>query len=278
MSETETTQPEATAESPPASTETVSAESSVSSEVSFMDSLPEDLRGEPSLKNFTDAAGLAKSYVHAQKMIGADKLSLPGKSATDEEWNHVYEKLGRPDAPDKYAFKDIEGFSEPDLEHFKQIAHGAGLNGKQAEHMAKAFAEKASSEILGKEEQTEAIRNEGKAELEKEYGKAFEQKMKLAKNAAQQLGSLDLLDEVQLSDGRLLGDHPAIIRLFVNLASQMGEDQILGEPQDMIMTPEEANRKLMEITAKDTPYWDRMHPQHNFYVQEALSLREHMVG
>ena len=65
---------------------------------------------------------------------------------------------------------------------------------------------------------------------------------------------------------------------IVNLASQMGEDQILGEPQDMIMKPEEANRKLMEITAKDTPYWDRMHPQHNFYVQEALSLREHMVG
>ncbi|MEW9503600.1 hypothetical protein, partial [Jeotgalibacillus marinus] len=35
--------------------------------VGFLDSLPEDLRMEPSLRNFTDPASLAKSYVHAQR-------------------------------------------------------------------------------------------------------------------------------------------------------------------------------------------------------------------
>jgi hypothetical protein len=50
--------------------------------VGFLDSLPEDLRMEPSLRNFTDPASLAKSYVHAQRMIGADKIPLPGKTAT----------------------------------------------------------------------------------------------------------------------------------------------------------------------------------------------------
>ena len=81
---------------------------------SFIDTLPEDLRGEPSLRNFTDTAGLAKSYVHAQKMIGVDKLPLPGKSATDEEWNNVYERLGRPNAPTEYDFESVEGIADPD--------------------------------------------------------------------------------------------------------------------------------------------------------------------
>tara|TARA_R100001443_G_scaffold15093_3_gene24913 strand:- start:218 stop:1027 length:810 start_codon:yes stop_codon:yes gene_type:complete len=247
--------------------------------VHFINTLPEELQTEPSLRNFTDAAGLAKSYVHAQKMIGADKLPLPGKSATDEEWNNVYQKLGRPDAANQYDFKAVQGFDEPDLDAFKQIAYDTGLNGKQAERMAKSIAEKASTEISVQKEKTETLVKEGREELEKEYGKAFDQKMKLAKNAVNQLmGSTDLLDKVELADGRLLGDHPEVIRMFVGLASQMGEDTLEGETTDLIMTPQEANRKLMEVTAKDTPYWDKSHPQHDFYVQEALSLRDHMVG
>jgi len=62
--------------------------------VGFLDSLPEDLRNEPSLRLFSDPASLAKSYVHAQRMIGADKIPLPGKSATDDEWRQVYRCAG----------------------------------------------------------------------------------------------------------------------------------------------------------------------------------------
>ena len=101
--------------------------------------------------------------------------------------------------------------------------------------------------------------------------------MKMAKNAAVQLlGSTEPLDNIVLEDGRLLGDHPAIVKLFVQLADAMGEDSLEGEPQELIMTPQEANRKIMELMAKDTPYWDKSHPQHDFYVKEALALREHM--
>ena len=267
---------EETTQENPGSQEAPAAEAAP---VAFINTLPEELQTEPSLRNFTDAAGLAKSYVHAQKMIGADKLPLPGKSATDEEWNNVYQKLGRPNAADQYDFQAVQGFDEPDLAAFKQIAYDTGLNGKQAERMAKSLAEKATTEISGQQERTETLDSEGKEELQKEYGKAFSQKMSLAKNAVNQLmGSTELLDTVELSDGRLLGDHPDIIRMFVGLASQMGEDTLEGETNDLIMTPEEANRKLMEVTAKDTPYWDKTHPQHDFYVKEASMLHEHMAG
>ena len=62
--------------------------------IGFLDSLPEDLRGEPSLRTFTDPASLAKSYVNAQRMIGADKIPKPGKSWTDDQYNEFYNSVG----------------------------------------------------------------------------------------------------------------------------------------------------------------------------------------
>ena len=64
--------------------------------------------------------------------------------------------------------------------------------------------------------------------------------------------------------------------MFVGLANQMGEDTLEGETTDLIMTPDEARRELNQIIAKDTPYWDKTHPEHDYYTQKALELREHI--
>ena len=51
--------------------------------------IPEDIAGHRSLEHIQDVGALAKSYVNAQQMIGADKLAIPGKYATDEDWAEV---------------------------------------------------------------------------------------------------------------------------------------------------------------------------------------------
>ena len=61
----------------------------------FIDGLAEDIRNEPSLQNIQDVDQLAKGYVHEQRMVGADKIPLPNKHATDEDWNQFYSRLGR---------------------------------------------------------------------------------------------------------------------------------------------------------------------------------------
>ena len=38
-------------------------------EVNWRESLPEDLKEDPSLKSIQDVPGLAKSFIHAQKMV-----------------------------------------------------------------------------------------------------------------------------------------------------------------------------------------------------------------
>jgi hypothetical protein len=245
--------------------------------VGFLDSLPDDLRMEPSLRNFTDPASLAKSYVHAQRMIGADKIPLPGKSATDEDWANVWAKLGRPQAPSEYDVKfDGIPFADSEIEGFRQSAFEAGLNNRQVERMAKFLQETVTGADASRSEMTEKAVYAAEQELRQEFGQAFEQRMALAYNAATQLlGDASLLDEVQLSDGRMLGDHPQVVRMFAKLAEQIGEDKLLGETSELIMTPQEANQRITEMTRRDSPYWDKLHPEHDTYVDEVLRLRDY---
>ena len=246
--------------------------------VGFLDSLPEDLRGEPSLRNFTDPAALAKSYVHAQRMIGADKIPLPGKSATDEDWANVWARLGRPEAPDKYELQfENPVFSDQELEGFRKSAFEAGLNNRQVERMAKFLEETVTGANMSRSEMAEKAVYEAEQELRQEFGQAFEQRMGLAYKAANQLlGDASMLDEVELSDGRKLGDHPQVVRMFAKLAEQIGEDQLLGESSELIMTPQEATQRITEMTRRDSPYWDKLHPEHDTYVDEVLRLREYV--
>jgi hypothetical protein len=51
---------------------------------------------------------------------------------------------------------------------------------------------------------------------------------------------------------------------------------LLGESTELVMTPADAQQKISEITRQGTPYWDKFHPEHRQYVDEALRLREYM--
>ena len=69
--------------------------------VSWRDSLPDDIKGNTSLEKFSDVSTLAKSYINAESMIGKDKMVVPGVNTTEDEWNDIYTKLGRPSTPDE---------------------------------------------------------------------------------------------------------------------------------------------------------------------------------
>lgn len=259
------------------SQDVASASAAPAAPVGFLDSLPEDLRMEPSLRNFTDPASLAKSYVHAQRMIGADKIPLPGKSATDEDWANVWAKLGRPQSPDEYEVKfENPVFGEGELEGFRKSAFEAGLNNRQVDRITQFLEETVTGARSSRSEMTEKAVYEAEQELRQEFGQAFDQRMALAFNAATQLlGDASLLDEVQLADGRMLGDHPQIVRMFAKLAEQIGEDNLLGETSELIMTPQEAKQRIAEMSRLDGPYFDKMHPEHDAYVQEISRLFEY---
>ena len=246
--------------------------------ISFNETLPEEYRNEPSLRNFKDVGGLAKSYLSAQRMVGAEHIAKPSQSWTDDQWDQHYVHSGRPETSEGYEFRLDGQLADSTLEGFRDSAFKAGLSGKQAQSVAEFMDASLDQMATDRADQAETLRHEGEQELRQQYGKAYKQKLDLAIGAARQMlgDKVDILENVELSDGRLLGDHPEIIRMFSAFAEQIGEDNLIGETTEMVMTPDEAQRQLSEVTRRDGPYWDRDHPEREAYVQEALRLREYL--
>jgi hypothetical protein len=266
--------------------EAVDAQEVTQSVADWRDNIPEEIRGHSSLEHINDIGALAKSYVHAQQMVGADKVALPGKSATHDEWGEVYNKLGRPESPDGYEFSfnnmpEGAELSDDMVSWFKDTAHKVGMNPQQAQVMLDAYNEMqfSDAESIGVEAQARVEQTEG--ELRKEFGQAFDDRMALANGVLAEFGNPEIT-EVQLADGTMLGDNPEIIRMLANmgvyLRDKVGEDTLEGVKTNGGVTPDDAMQKLGEITAPNTPYWDARHPEHQWYVQEAMKWREYAAG
>ena len=69
-------------------------------------------------------------------MIGQDKVAIPNNNSTEEAWNEVYDKLGRPESAEKYnlSFKSEDfPLDEGQIKTFAEQSHKLGLNNKQAQ-------------------------------------------------------------------------------------------------------------------------------------------------
>ena len=243
--------------------------------------IPEEIRDHKSLAHFTDVGAMAKSLVNAQSMIGADKVAIPGKHATDEDWGEVWRKLGRPDSPDGYELVNEmpEGIEQNDdmLNWFRTTAHEIGMTPSQAQKMLGKYNQFLGTQIGADEGQVEQLRETTEIELKKEYGAAYADRITNGNAVMQEFGG-EGLTELQMADGRLLGDHPDIIKMMVNVSefinSKIGEDVLAGNKSSGGLTPDDAKAKLSDIRAPGSPYWDQRHPEHQFYVQEGLRYQE----
>jgi hypothetical protein len=234
--------------------------------------LSDEIRADKSLENIKDIQGLAKSYIHAQKMVGADKIPVPNKYATEDDWNEVYSKLGRPESPDGYSF-DTKGIDESGLKSFAEHAHKMGLLPQQANEMVKWYQGNVDATTQENNTKAEKARNDSVIALKKEYGQAYDNKLKAASAMAKQYIEPDVLN-LNMADGTKLGDHPSIIKAFASLSEKMGEDQFVNPSGPSYLTPEQLNKQIGELTATGSAYWDKNHPNHKTAVQEVLALRE----
>ena len=273
MAEEQTTAPEVQSEQP--------TEQPIQSEQSFVDTLPEDVRAEPSLKNFQDAGQLAKSYVHAQRMVGVDKISVPTKHATDEDWNQVFSKLGVPDSPDKYEVKYElqEGANETPVKNFISEAHKLNLLPHQVQGVLNYYSqlEQGAADTQQKDMELNKIENE--SSLRKEWGLAYDKKMNAANGVFKNFFATDLAD-VKLQDGTPLGNHPGFVRSLSEMASKFSEDS-MGTDQEESggITPAEADREIQKILGdQNHPYFLKNHPGHKAAVDEMFKLNNMKFG
>jgi len=238
-------------------------------------SLSDEIRNEKSLENISDIESLAKSFVHAQKLVGADKIPVPNKFATDEDWNKVYEKLGRPKSADEYKFNlpEDKTVDEAALKGFADQAHKLGLLPGQADGVVKFYNDMIGAELSNANSIATAAREKATTELKTEWGQAYDQKIAAANNVVRSVLP-DGFMSMNMEDGTKLGDNPVVIKAFAMLAEKMGEDKIVSSDGPMMMTPKALDKEINSLTAPGSAYWDKTHPAHKDAVAEVLALRE----
>lgn len=249
-------------------------------------SLPEEIRSHASLDSIEDVGALAKSYVHAQSMIGADKVVVPGKWATEDDWSEVWTKLGRPADADGYELKveTPEGV-EPDgemLSWFKSTAHANGLTPRQAQGLLAEYTQFTQGREQSTSGQIEQQQANAEQELRREWGEAYDNRLSVAKDVLAQFGSDELADTATTSGSTLFGNDPNVIRMLHKVGAyineRVSEDGLLGAKTTGMMAPDEAQAKLRELTAEGSPYWNNRAPEHDWYVEEALRMQEKLHG
>jgi len=244
--------------------------------VDFQSLIPEDYKEEKSLQNFSNMNDFVKSYLHSQKLVGADKIPVPNKMATDEDWKAVYDRLGRPETPDgyKYNLPKETKLEESTLKAFSEEAHKLGLLPKQAEGIINYYNSIAEQSEQAATVNEEAARAEAEAELRKEYGPAYDLKIAQARNLATNTFGQDFLRDTKLADGSVLGNHPQVVRAFADLASKMSEDGIVQGEAASAMTVKEIDGEIESLTQPGSAYWDKTHINHRKAVSEVQRLYE----
>jgi hypothetical protein len=245
-------------------------------QVDFQSLIPEDYKEEKSLQNFSNMNDFVKSYLHSQKLVGADKIPVPNKMATDEDWKAVYDRLGRPETPDgyKYNLPKETKLEESTLKAFSEEAHKLGLLPKQAEGIINYYNSIAEQSEQAATVNEEAARAEAEAELRKEYGPAYDLKIAQARNLATNTFGADFLRDTKLADGSVLGNHPQVVRAFADLASKISEDGIVQGEATSAMTVKEIDGEIESLTQPGSAYWDKTHINHRKAVSEVQRLYE----
>ena len=245
----------------------------------FQDLIPEEYRGEKSLSNFKDMNDFVKSYLSAQKIVGADKIPVPNKFATEEDWKAVFNKLGAPEKPEDYKYNFKEGEVDQELlSTFNQQAHKLGLLPQQAESLIKFYNDLNQGSSVQAEEKAAQTRLHTENELKKEFGPQYVKRLDQAKRLASSTLGNDFLENTLLADGSRLGDNLNVVKAFSDLAEKLSEDEVVKGDSSSYMTANEIEKEIASLTEEGSPYWTKTHPNHQKAVQEVLKLRELLNG
>jgi len=242
--------------------------------VDFQSLIPEEYREEKSLQNFNKMDDFVKSYLHSQKLVGLDKIAVPNKHATDEDWKEVYKKLGSPETADAYKYSLPEDHQVPEdtLKSFSEEAVKLGLLPNQADGIMKYYNGVINQGLNDQNIKAEEARKISEQELRQEFGPTFDNKITGAKNLATATLGADFLNNTMLADGSKLGDNIQIVKAFANLSEKLSEDDIVKGDTPDYMTTNEITKQIASLQQKGSAYWDKKHPGHAIAVEEVAAL------
>lgn len=242
---------------------------------SIRSALPEELRDDSSLSTITSLDGLVKGYVHAQRSFGKDKISVPDKHATEDDWKGLFGKLGNPEKLEDYQLSlgDDVKMDEEVLNKVKAVAHSKGILPWQFEAIVKEFNSVAGSMEEAALTEFQAQKEREVNELKETWGKGFDGQVKRA-NAAMRHFLPEAKDQEAFI--KTVGSsNPAALKLLAKASELLKDDDFLGQGDgtSIGMSKAQALEKANTMRAdKSHPFNNPSHPNHRAAKQEMMNL------
>lgn len=228
--------------------------------------------------------GVVKSYSHLEKLISAEKAGrtvlLPGPDADETAMNDFYTKLGRPEKAEGYELPVPEGDDGKMADWARGVFHEAGLTAKQAAIVSEKWNAHMGALQGDATLASEQSAQQAEAELKREWGAAYDQKVNGIDQAAANLG----MTEDQLSGLHASMGPVAAMKFVDSLAGKLGERpvDVGGEALGgSTLTPQMATQELQKL-GTDPEFMDawlnRMHPSHKWAVEKKQNLAKMAAG
>ena len=242
----------------------------------WFDNIPDgtfDERSQGILKRFNTVGDLAKGYMNAFNLVARDKIPMP---QNDDEWQEVYDRLGRPSEAAGYELATREELPEEfkelmskNMDWFRMTAHELGLNSKQATELYRRYTDYIYDEAKSQNDQIESEMGEAVTTLKSELGENYEAKMVLANRAISELGGEDL---ISLFERTGMGRNPTVVRAFIKMGELMSEE---GPVDTSLETGDGDFSQLDEEIAAiqaNPAYLDARAPEHKILVDKMAKL------
>lgn len=217
--------------------------------------LLKDAEAKKQAERFNSLDEVFKSNAEFRKQLSS-RIAVPGKDADEKEVAKFRKALGVPDTAEGYDLKlpdgvELDETGQALADAFKEIAHGAHMSNEAYNQAVQKWQEFTDQAVNEMQAQMERQREEAESELRKEWGKDYDGNLNVANRAIKQFAGdemVEFLNGTELKDGGVLGNHPAMVRLFAKLGRQMSEDGVI-QPVDQ-EEAKDLQGKMEDLTAK----------------------------
>ncbi len=268
------------------------AASSDAATVSWQNSLPDEFRSLAQAKGWKSPAEAVKSYAHLERLIGAERIALPPQDGQGKrDWSRWegWAALGRPETPQRYAFKTPSGpngetraLSDVDREFHSHIAphlHRAGLAQWQVDLLAEGLEGFGAQHRERSQRRAQEEFATAEAQLRRDWDRDYDRHLDLANRAVRRFGGPELAKALGQSG---LGRNPAVVRAFARIGATLAEDG--GMPSHVRPDASggfSARQEIQRLKADSEfqqAFLNRLHPGHEAAMARMLRLQAQVSG
>lgn len=226
----------------------------------------QDIANASEVDRFKNPAELAKSYVNLSKAYSKkfpeNTVEIPSEDSPPEKLEEFYNKIGRPESPDKYKAPEIDNLDKETLGQFNEFAHKLGLTEKQYEEIIKFDVQRMLSFTENQEHQKALSLQEAKQTLRSMFGDEYDFNIAAARRVANEFDVDNVKD--------LIGNDYRAVAMLAKIGKKLfAEDDIKGDINGVSAV--DVKTEINKIRSSEA-YFDSRDPNHKSAVNRVRQL------